>query len=95
MALTNKDIERIGEIFGARLSQEIRPIDLLLQKHAQSLYGANGDNGLCGQTKAMKAKLDEIDLVHARQTGIIAAISTAITMLGIGGREMFHAIFGK
>jgi hypothetical protein len=43
----------------------------------------------------MKGKIADIELVHARQTGMIAAISAVVTILGISGRELIKAVFGK
>ena len=46
MALSNNDIERIGEILAARLAAELKPIETTMQMLTQTVYGEAGDNGL-------------------------------------------------
>jgi hypothetical protein len=102
MALSNKDIERMGDKFGIMLAGAITDINKAnepfieeLRKHGQTIYGANGDNGLAGDCKSMKCKIERIELTHAKQTGMVAAISAVVTILGISGRELIKAVFGK
>lgn len=98
MALSKRDKELIEEVTrgsSQRMTEAIEQINLTLQKYGQTLYGAQGDNGLVGDAKCMKARLDSIDLGHAKQTGMIAAISTIVTLIGLSGREIIKAIFGK
>ena len=93
--MTNKDIERMGEVFGARLVSEIEPIRAMLQKHEQMLLGVNGDNGINGDMKCFKAFRDKHEITEAKRAGFIAAISSVVTLVGLAGREIVKAVFGK
>ena len=46
----NKDIERVGEIAGARMAtamnDALKPLAQMLSQHDQTLYGENRDNGI-------------------------------------------------
>lgn len=98
MALSKRDRDLIEEVTrgsSQRMTEAIEQINLTLQKYGQTLYGAQGDNGLSSECKLMKGKIEQIELVHAKQTGMIAAISTVVTLIGISGREIFKAVFGK
>ena len=46
MALSNKDIERIGEIMAARMAAELKPIETTMHMLTQTVYGESGNNGL-------------------------------------------------
>jgi hypothetical protein len=95
MALTNKDIERMGEVFAARLVAELEPVNRLLQKHEQMLLGVNGDNGLNGDIKCFKEFKAKHEITEARRAGFVAAISSVVTLIGLAGREIIKAVIGK
>jgi len=46
----NKDIERVGEIAGAKMAaimnETLAPLHKILDQHDQTLYGVNRDNGM-------------------------------------------------
>ena len=46
----NKDIERVGEVAGAKMAAEMKslmePLAKMLSQHDQTLYGINRDNGM-------------------------------------------------
>jgi hypothetical protein len=98
MALSKKEkelVEHMTLVFKNELNCAMKDLNTSVGEFTQTLYGVNRDNGLVGDCKTMKGKIADIELVHARQTGMIAAISAVVTILGISGRELIKAVFGK
>jgi hypothetical protein len=95
MALSDKDIARIQASVKSSLRSEFEPLRKLVDKHDILLLGVNGDDGVCSDVKIMKDFREQHQITEAKRAGFIAAISTAVTIIGLLGREVVKAIFGK
>jgi len=61
------------------------PIQKMLDRHEQTLFGPQGDNGLNGDMKVINAKLEEFDGLKKKAIAVLAAVQ-----LGLGAA--FHFI---
>jgi len=77
MALTNKDIERIGEIMAARLADALQEVNKAVHTHGQTLYGATKDNGLVKDVKELQKDVGKIKVWTAKVSGGIAVVALA------------------
>lgn len=95
MGLENDDIEKIGMILSLRLTEAMKPIEELLQKHTYILTGADGDNGVCSDTKQLKKDVSEVKNDITKFKAYAVAISGGISTLFVIGRELFDRVTGK
>lgn len=88
MSLSKTDKEFIRLVMKEEIGDALQPIveknskqDESLQKHEQSLYGTSGTNGISGDMKTIKKKVEELDgtkkQLIAWAAGVSAAVSTA------------------
>jgi len=87
MALDADDKEYFKLLIEGSINTAMKPVmdkltddALQLQKLEQSVYGPNGDNGLTGDMKSVKRKIEGFNTKIAWITGIGSGISIAISL---------------
>jgi hypothetical protein len=83
--LTNKDIERIGEIMSLRLNEALKDVNEAIREHTQTLYGVDKKNGLAADVKELKTEVGKMKFWVA---GVAGGISALVAL----GKQI---IFGK
>lgn len=89
MSLTNKDIERIGEIMSAKLVAELKDITESVRQLNQTVYGVDFKNGLRGTVKEHGEELVELKTFKTKAMVYISIISTGAATLVASGIKYF------
>lgn len=95
MPLNDDDKEYLRMLIETSINSAMKPVmdklsdnELSIQRHEQSLYGAEGNNGLTGDMKTAKRKIEGINLKIAWAVGAgttIASIGITIAKKLFGG----------
>ena len=94
MSLNDDDKEYFKLVIESSINAAMKPVmtevaenKLITQRHEQSLYGAEGNNGLTGDMKTVKRKVEGVNLKIAWAMGAGTAIATI-------GATIFKKIIG-
>lgn len=61
------------------LQQEFKPIFVLLQRHEQTLFGPTGENGIEGDNKSNKKRLDFLEASRNRVMGAVGIVPVIVS----------------
>lgn len=61
------------------LQQELKPIFVLLQRHEQTLFGPTGENGIEGDNKSNKKRLDFLEASRNRVMGAVGIVPVIVS----------------
>lgn len=74
MSLSNDDIKTMSELLDVKLEHHIGKLELRCQKHEQTIYGINNDNGLNGEIKNLKKRVLRLEIFTSVVQGAVAAL---------------------
>lgn len=81
--------EYLSLVIKTSINEAMKPVheqlvegSLMLQKHNQSLYGTNGDNGINGDMKKIKEKVIEFDGYKKQVIAVAASVGMIVSVAG-------------
>jgi hypothetical protein len=63
----------------APVAQSVNELTSIVKLHQQTIHGPNGDNGLCGDVKALKVVAEDYKVKKGQLVLVAAAIGGAVS----------------
>ena len=73
------DLDQVKLVVRDAVHEVMEPVNENIRKLNQSVYGVNGDNGLCGSVKALNLVAEDYKVKKGQLVLIAAAIGGAVS----------------